>query len=434
MKFLVLNYMIYQYSGSEINALQICEELIRQGHEADIGALVIGSQMADEVRRHGIKLIDLNQIAEPLNYDVIWAHHSPVLAHVLFNTNISDCRILFSSLSWLAPLEAPPTFHQDIHQFLSYSEINTAAMIENGVSANNIVLFTNYAPKSFYQPVPANLPELKNIAIVSNHVPKELVDFSNLASENGITVKIIGLESQPTYVTKDVLNEFDLVITIGKTVFYCFAMGKPVYVYDHFGGPGYINRRNFQNNENNNYSGNGGYPKKSAEELFLDIVRNFEKNFIELQFLQELCRKHYDLEKNLSRVLGIIWEIPITEIDKFRKNHSLDKRVYASLDHINYWILTELEKTKVELSNVEQAMRKHEKEFHQQLDIIESIDSKELKILRENERHLEQLLNFANQEITSYYLSTSWKITRPFRWIGKKLKGGKYAQVNSKNY
>jgi uncharacterized protein YydD (DUF2326 family) len=37
---------------------------------------------------------------------------------------------------------------------------------------------------------------------------------------------------------------------------------------------------------------------------------------------------------------------------------------------------------------------------------------------------LEQSLNFANHEIIDYYNSTSWKITRPLRWISKKLRGG----------
>jgi hypothetical protein len=36
---------------------------------------------------------------------------------------------------------------------------------------------------------------------------------------------------------------------------------------------------------------------------------------------------------------------------------------------------------------------------------------------------LEQSLNFANHEIIDYYNSTSWKITRPLRWISKKLRG-----------
>lgn len=36
---------------------------------------------------------------------------------------------------------------------------------------------------------------------------------------------------------------------------------------------------------------------------------------------------------------------------------------------------------------------------------------------------LEQSLNFANHEIVDYYNSTSWKMTRPFRWISKRLMG-----------
>jgi signal peptidase I len=436
--------MINQYTGSEINALQLCEELKRQGHEADIGASEIGSPMSDEVVKHGIRLIDLNQVTQPLNYDVIWAHHSPVLAHVLFNTNISDCRILFSSLSSFAPLEAPPTFHHSIHLFLSLSEMNTRIMIENGVEASKVVYFPNYSPTSFYQTITNEGPPLKRIAIVSNHVPKELLEFSDLVKEKGIQVTIIGLETQPVFVTSEVLDQFDLVITIGKTVFYCFAMGKPVYVYDYFGGPGYINKNNFENNEINNYSGRGGYPQKSADELYLDITENYEKSLKETQFLQDLCLQRYDLENNLANLLKNIDNIPITNIPSFRQKHSLDKRIYAIFDYVKFTVSFDLEKTKIELSNTKSKInllddrnRQLEFEFQKAQDCLDICQS-ELQMMQAEQSRLEQdfsaqvsqyaemeqSINFANHEIIDYYNSTSWKMTRPLRWISKKLRGG----------
>ncbi len=47
----------------------------------------------------------------------------------------------------------------------------------------------------------------------------------------------------------------------------------------------------------------------------------------------------------------------------------------------------------------------------------------ELNSLLKKNAELEQSIKFANNEIVEYYSSTSWKITKPFRWLSKKLKG-----------
>lgn len=36
-------------------------------------------------------------------------------------------------------------------------------------------------------------------------------------------------------ITLEILSQYDVAITIGKTVQYCLVMGVPVYVYDKFG-------------------------------------------------------------------------------------------------------------------------------------------------------------------------------------------------------
>ena len=40
--------------------------------------------------------------------------------------------------------------------------------------------------------------------------------------------------------TPEVLAPYDAVVTIGKTVQYALSMGIPAYVYDHFGGVGWL--------------------------------------------------------------------------------------------------------------------------------------------------------------------------------------------------
>lgn len=55
----------------------------------------------------------------------------------------------------------------------------------------------------------------------------------------------------------------------------------------------------------------------------------------------------------------------------------------------------------------------------QTIDIL----TEKLQRLNEVNNQLEKNVEFANEEIADYYNSTSWKITRPLRWIIKKIRG-----------
>lgn len=58
--------------------------------------------------------------------------------------------------------------------------------------------------------------------------------------------------------TAELITEFDVVITIGKTVQYALVAGVPVFVYDHFGGFGYLDQANLAAAADRNFSGRGG--------------------------------------------------------------------------------------------------------------------------------------------------------------------------------
>ena len=66
--------------------------------------------------------------------------------------------------------------------------------------------------------------------------------------------------------------------------------------------------------------------------------------------------------------------------------------------------------------------RAHSKEL-QKIGEEQSRLKQQLNARLSQNAELEQSLNFANHEIIDYYISTSWKITRPLRWISKKLRG-----------
>ena len=113
------------------------------------------------------------------------------------------------------------------------------------------------------------------IAIISNHIPQELLELKEKMG-GYYQVDLIGLGYRTEQVNAEFLQQYDLVITIGRTVPRCLAMGVPVYVYDYLGGPGYLTEANFSLAERNNFSGRG-FEKKTSDELLKEIKEGYAR-------------------------------------------------------------------------------------------------------------------------------------------------------------
>ena len=329
MKFLILNHSIQNFTGSEINALQLCMGLRTIGFEADLGTFTTGDPLKKIYENMGITCINLLEENDiEMKYDVIWAHHSPVLSHLLFKKKVQNCKILFSSLSTIHPLETPPSYSDDIHCFLSHNAVNTKFMVKNGVLEKRIHYFPNYAPQIFFEQArKLQSKSLSNLVIVSNNKATEIIELIESLKNNKVNVDVVGSQGEQVFVDQHLLSKYDLVITIGKTIQYCFALKIPVYCYDHFGGPGFITKENYELAKNNNFSGRGFNTFLDANQLFLDITENFLKSQENIEFLFQKAKDEFCLETNLRKLMLVIDQIPETDIGKFKENNSVVERI-----------------------------------------------------------------------------------------------------------
>lgn len=58
---------------------------------------------------------------------------------------------------------------------------------------------------------------IKDIAVISNHIPEELLELGSVTNDE-YHIDYIGAEYSPRLVNVELLKEYDLVITIGRTV------------------------------------------------------------------------------------------------------------------------------------------------------------------------------------------------------------------------
>ncbi|CAM2932238.1 glycosyltransferase [Rariglobus hedericola] len=329
MRVLVLNHIFGEFTGSEIYALQLCAALREAGHEADIGTFEPRGPLLERARDLGIRVHDvLNDEGPALDYDVLWAHHAPVLTHVIFRRTLVPCRVIFSSLSPLTAMACPPTYFEDLDRVLAHSPYNVDYLRKLGVLEERLHLFPNFAPKAFFAKQRA-APHggLKRIAVVSNHRTEEVQAMAVCARQDGVQVDFIGGD-HPVFVDETVLIDYDLVISIGKTVPYAFAQRVPVYCYDHFGGPGYLNADNFEAARYGNFCGRSFYRKLTAVELYADIKAGYASvTPATLDFLHEKARTLFSLEINLGRVCAELAVLQPTDLDALRRRHIVAGRL-----------------------------------------------------------------------------------------------------------
>lgn len=441
MKILITNHHIKNFAGSEINALQLCGALRKFGFETDVATFFYGSPMKEIYESNRITVKNLfNEQLEIGSYDLFWTHHFPTTNQILLNEKLRKAKIIFSSLGSFAPLESPPIYHNQLNCVLANSQANSEILLNEGLNKNKIYYFPNFAPSEYFREKKLTRKRLSRIAIISNHPPKELLHFTEIATLSGYNIDLIGLQNEPIFVDKDFLQNYDLIITIGKTIQYCFALRIPVYCYDHFGGPGYINKNNIKFSEKYVFSGRGLKRKLSGPELFQEITEQYFPSLNNLDFLFDYSLDHFNLDRNLSKLLEYLSSTKPIDAVTLRENHKALKRHHAVfISNAKYQ--EEAEKLDELLKNKNQIFEKLHEKYDNQNKELHRINSELLSLISTNENLQKTISTYKNtneslqkaisiyknkneilkQEILYFALSKSWILSRPFRKLMRKF-------------
>lgn len=412
---LITNYEIATYSGSEINAATIAKRMKELGYKVYIAALDFDAPLYNDVKDSFDECINLKNDEfdfSSIEFDYIWAHHFFTLDWLIFEKGVKAKKIIYSSLSGKEYLEAAPIYANELSIVLANSPETQAQLLEDGVE--NVQLFENYSFMEYFNR-DIKVEKLKNIAIVSNHVPDELNETVPMLIEKGYNVDIYGIAGKQELITDKILEKYDAIITIGKTVQYSMSLKIPVYIYDRFGGQGYLKMSNMEKNRAHNFSGRG-YEKKTKEELCEDIINDFENALLELENIKQYALENFCFEKKVDDLIRQIEEKENVDLIQIKEKYKKYKRNLIASKNLVIYVqrkmerIKEREKDQVAFEYLEVQNRKiKEKE-----EIIENY-RKEIEELRINN-------NAKDKELKNIKNSKSWKILGKIRKIINKIK------------
>ncbi|YAF97657.1 MAG: hypothetical protein AB3A66_08375 [Nodularia sp. CChRGM 3473] len=366
-KILLTNHHLIYYAGSELVTLDLATEFQRRGWNVTVATFRFGGDIEKNFNERGIKVV--NVLNKPLSeseaeFDIVWSHHYPVLIKCLIEDSVKTKCLILSSLSPYEPLEAIPFFHSLTELVLCNSE-ETKQEIQNYISCNEekLFVFKNSVPSNWFDILQDKFnASLKNIAVISNHPPAEILDAIEILKSKGIVTDLIGLSGKFQLVSADLLSAYDAVITIGRTVQHSMSLSIPIFCYDHFGGPGWLTPDNFQRAEWFNYSGRCCYQRFTSEQIVDHLIQGFHESKKYISFFKNYAIENYSLTKNIDAVLTYI---------SHKKTEGKDyidfssKRVIGKVGHVYRRILNERETLQVELERSQSQLQQRQTELEQ---------------------------------------------------------------------
>jgi len=339
---LIATHDLIDFAGSEVFTLELAIELREMGWKVVVATLASGDLMRGEFEKRGLRVIDLHSEFSKIGsiiWDLAWVHHGPVFQELFVTKKVKAATVVFCSLSHFEPLEAVPRCGERIDYLLAHSLENRDFILhELGLSdVNQVLVFPNAVPTAYKGYTNQfSRSTLKQLVIVSNHPPPELLDAAAILKREGVDVAHIGLGGTSALISPERLLEYDAVVTIGKTTAYCFALKIPVYCYDHFGGPGWLNESNFALAGRNNFSGRG-FEKKDSEQIARELTRGYDQSLAQLNMLAEYAETFLDLRKNLERLFSttpsaLSKQLENNSTDQIQKQHAQYIHLVARLN------------------------------------------------------------------------------------------------------
>ena len=293
---IVTNHFVKFYSGSELITIDLLSYFASKAdYKVYLATFQVGNPLQQLIPKN-VETINLSNQPMPIRQaDLIIGHHYDVIDKVL--ETVSCKNVVQNSLSPYCDII------EDYSTHITKALANSAETkrVKQYQTQLPIDIFVNSVNSSFINADRKQLTgTINKIAVITNHQWHKGITKKN--------VDIIG-STQGKLVTAELLKQYDVVVTIGRTVQMCLVLGIPVYCYDHFGGHGYITLHNIDFNEEMNFSGrqkDADFTEPKSHDfakIFNDIYHNYMAVCTQQKQLIEIAKQRYNFETNLNNVL-----------------------------------------------------------------------------------------------------------------------------------
>lgn len=420
LKILLLTNHLAEFGGSEIVTLEVAETFLKIGCDVSIFAAYIDDPVRSYMNEINLKYDTVDNCPCPENFDIIWSQHQ-LMPHLLAKYSLSSIENVFlinACLSAYEPLEIPGAVTEVADMIVANSLETAERLVELGVVDEKISVFYNAAPDSFNITRKFN-HQLKSVLVISNHMPEEISISIDALKHIDVKADHIGLPFNFKKVTTQIISSYDAVISIGKSVQYSLLCETPVYVYDRFGGPGWLNDDNMENAEKFNFSGRCCHRHLSPDIIVDELLGGYAEAVSAIRRLKHAYSEKYRLHNYLIQIIESVSMrknkqharlIPPQVSDILYREGLLSGHL-INLSQVTKHQSSEITRLNSKSADLSTQLARIDSEGHKLTHTNEDFLSLQEKQINENNQTISDL----EQKLRAMINSTSWKVTKPLR-------------------
>lgn len=299
------------WTGSETLLMTLVGGLLERGYPLAVYARHCDQHWLDAHFDPRIRLTDDLATLRDVPFNVAHIQHSSCLLEVRATFPVLPA--VFSSLGVLPFLEQPPPFDLGVSRYLAISEEVCDNLARQGIPRQEIYILRNTVSDRQFFPTSPIREHPEHILVLSYKMTEANKDLLRQAAGRiGATIRFVGNDAvTPNTQLNGLINEADVVVSLGRGVIEAMLCGRVPLVYDIHGGDGLVTPENIHELWACNFSGRR-YRREYSVTTLVEELGNYRQEHG--SHLKELAVAHFGLQANLDRLTSLYRGIPSTHL------------------------------------------------------------------------------------------------------------------------
>ncbi|MEK6275543.1 MAG: glycosyltransferase [Actinomycetota bacterium] len=300
MRFVLANRLLNLAGGTEVHLVTVGAELLRLGHEVVIYSPELGP-FAEHARERGIDVVDaLDEL--PVECDVVLAQDCFVVYDLAerYPGAISVFRICGDVFDFQSPPQVEGIVDLVVVLGERYARLARACAVKPPLARLRIpVDIHRLAPVGTIRTQPRR-------AVILGNYPDRIHVVREAWERRGIEVSQIGA-SQQRYDIAAALESADIVVGKSRAALDAMACGRAAYVYDTFGGDGWVTPDTYAAMEADHFAGQATDRVIGVEEMERDLA-DYDPRMGAIN--RDLVIQHHDSRDHVIELLSALVDPP----------------------------------------------------------------------------------------------------------------------------
>jgi hypothetical protein len=284
--------------GTETSVTTVAWELERLGHEVTVTAEMLGP-LADDARRRGMRIEDPDDLPE--GCDAVLAHDATMAA--VLAARYPDARLVFVAHSEFFDPQLPVQIPDVVDAVVACSDRLAARMRALALEVPIVRLREPIATDRFAST--AELPlRPRRALILSNYLHgAQRNALFDAWGPSGIEFAQVGAASSTMLDPRPAIEDADIVVAKARAALEAMCLGRAVYLYDQFGGDGWVTPDAYPALEADNFAGQATPRPRTASDLASDLA-DYRPEMGRVN--HELVRTHHGARRHAHELVAVL--------------------------------------------------------------------------------------------------------------------------------